>query len=768
MTSVGMRRRLPDIAGVLWVLGAAAVVMVPALAHGAYLGPFDLLSRYGLSAQAGVSVHSIQATDQIAELNPWTSLAWTQVHAGHLPLWDPYNALGLPLAFNWQSATFSVPALIGYLAPMRLAYTVGVFVTLVVAGTGTYVFARLLRIGVLGAALAATVFELSGSFMGFLGWPIAGVLSWTGWLFAGTLVVVRGRHRVLGVLCVALAMAAAVYAGQPDALVVLGPAVVVFAVALLLARARFVPGVGRPGRAVGDLAVGVMAGFALSAPLLLPGLQLVLASVFIHAPKTGGALPAQSLVSMLLPGYSATSRVRNQWFDVGAADYVGLITVVLAAIGVTMRRRRPAVVAVAASGIVMFLLAFGPGVSSVLNALPFRARWHLAVVLVSFAAAVLAGVGADVMVRSARQPAVRTWLAAGFGVGALVLAALRVVGIGGALVPAAAHERSQSFIWPAVEVVVGLAALGLLAATRTRGSTRPRWWAAAVLVACQTASLAGVGASVWSSSPTFAAPTAATTALHQAVGTAVVGFGSPSCELPTTIGILPEANTLFGVRELSAYDPVTPNRDFEALGARHTIPVSAFCPVLHSATEARRFGVGYVLVRAGAPVPVGTTYVRTIAGERLYRVPGAAPATLTARRGGGALPALDAPGTPVPVTQPNPASWRMVVHAPAPSVLRLHLSDVPGWHATVDGHAVALERFAGMMLQLRVPAGRHIVEVSYLPSAFVVGVVFAAVAAAGLAIMAGVVGLRRRRGARQVAAASAQLSIEEPAAARVS
>src|ERR1700722_8569793 len=106
------RRWGPDVVGVVWVLAAAAVVMAPALAHGASLGPFDLLSRYGLTRQHGVVVHDSLSSDQIDAFIPWTSLAWTQVHHGSLPLWNPYTALGLPLAFNWQSATFSLPALV--------------------------------------------------------------------------------------------------------------------------------------------------------------------------------------------------------------------------------------------------------------------------------------------------------------------------------------------------------------------------------------------------------------------------------------------------------------------------------------------------------------------------------------------------------------------------------------------------------------------------------------------------------------------------------
>ncbi len=159
------RRWLFELVGVGWVIAAAVAVMLPALLHGSSLGPYDFLWRYGLSKQPGVPTGFVgsKAGDQISQFIPWSTLAWKQVHQGHLPLWNPYSALGTPLAFNWQSATFSIPALVGYVFPLSLAYTVQVLTTLAVAGTGAYVFARTLKLGVLAGALAGTVFELSGS-----------------------------------------------------------------------------------------------------------------------------------------------------------------------------------------------------------------------------------------------------------------------------------------------------------------------------------------------------------------------------------------------------------------------------------------------------------------------------------------------------------------------------------------------------------------------------------------------------------------------------
>ena len=48
----------PTSLGIAWVVVAAIVVMVPALAHGWSLGPFDQLDRLGLSQHFGLGTRS--------------------------------------------------------------------------------------------------------------------------------------------------------------------------------------------------------------------------------------------------------------------------------------------------------------------------------------------------------------------------------------------------------------------------------------------------------------------------------------------------------------------------------------------------------------------------------------------------------------------------------------------------------------------------------------------------------------------------------------
>ena len=396
-----IRRSLVDLGGIAWVLIAAAAVMTPALAHGASLGPITSLARYGLTHKHIVG-HPPKATDQITLFIPWTTLAWAQVHQGHLPLWNPYSVLGMPLAFNWESAPFGLPALIGYLFPLRLAYTAGVMATLVIAGTGVYVLGRVIGLGVFGCVMAATVYELSGRFMVTLGWSLGSVMSWAGWLFAIAILVVRGRHRVRDIALLALVLAAMVYAGYPEGVILLGIGIVVFLVVFLLARLPRFGGSGPIGRPVVDLSVAAIAGAALSAPLILPGLQVIAGSSRNARLGVGvQTIASRELLNAIVPAFDGLS-----WgghfgpSSVGSSVfYVGVITAVMALVGLAMRWRHAVVLGFAIVGVVTFGLVFVPPLASLIDRFPDAGtvRFYDALGPLTLAIAVLAGVGTDVI-----------------------------------------------------------------------------------------------------------------------------------------------------------------------------------------------------------------------------------------------------------------------------------------------------------------------------------------------------------------------------------
>ncbi len=820
------RRIVPEALAVLWIIAVAVAAFIPALIHGISLGPYTYLTSYGLRYGGDAGLHNALLSDQITQMIPWSNLAWTQVHHGQLPLWNPFSVLGTPLAFNWQSAAFSLPAAIGYLFPLRMAYSIQVMVTVVVAGTGIYVLGRVLRVGIIGSTFAGIAFELCGPFFSWVGWPIASVFSWSGWLFAATILVVRGGRRFVSIVCLALAIGLAVYAGQPDTLVLLFGFTVLFAIVLLFLRWHPLGGPGLTWRPVLDLVIGGVAGLALSAPLLLPGAQLLGGAVRNRSGGTLGgnlALPVKDIVNLFV-AFTGDPTV--------PASTIGTVVIVFAVVTMVVRRRQPEVIALVVVGAAAALLTTSPPVIAMMSSLPglHSVRWPRAITPLAMAVTVLAGMGLDLVVRARLTAKMIAVIAGAFAALGLTTLVLYLIGPGVPVLPYAlqsplpAHFRTRSFLWDGIEAAVAISVMIWLfvalrqpsqhgrrgeiarankAATRSvpllvggaaaidqpehvgpsesidpkpaepsmlsdrrrkmeGGATRSfrdgtghsrlvaGRIAALVLLVCQSIFLIAGVEFVWSSAASPLGPTQVEVQLQRLVGTATVGLGSGNCLAPPGVGILPNANIVFGIHQMAVYDPMLPRTYFSSWkqttgGSGGLAQISTFCPSIPSVNVARQYGIGYVLTTARGTPPTGATFVTTLgkgqAAEDLYRIRGAAPALLVPDPGSHVVPGPNAAGTPVMVTHSNPGTWRMASAGNQLQMLRLHLTNSPGWTATIDGRPLPLMPFSQVMLQARIPPGRHTIVLRYWPRTFTAGLILALCAAACLAI-SGVIGYR--------------------------
>ena len=753
-----------DALGLGCIIAAALVVLTPALLHGKSLGPYDWLSSYGVLQQPAMSIHDPFSGDQITQMIPWSTLAWNQIHHGYLPLWNPYSALGMPLAFNWQSAAFSLPALISYLFPSHLVYTIQILVTLLLAGTGAYFLARILRLGMMACVFVGIAFELSGPFMVWLGWPISSVFSWSGWLFGSILLIFRGQNRFIGVALFSIAFAFAVYAGQPDALILLIFVLVVFILVLLVHSLLKSKDMMRSVWVIIDLAIAWAVGAALAAPLLLPGLQLIGGSIRAEsgsALNSQRAIPTGDFLHQLLQGLVGSPIYLNH-------QYVGVIPIVLALVAVVVCIRKPEVLAFAVIAVFSFSLTYLQPVISSLNSLPglHSVRFPRAIAFLALAIIVLAGIGLNLLVYSSKKT---TLAFAGLGFAVVGTSVIITWAIDGDHLSRVLNRIPLNiYLWSAVSAVVGVVTLGialtLLRSERSEldtvgaGSQRSQWsnrwgrgwWVGLVLLICETVFLVSIGTSLWSSTPGSFPTTPAARALQRAVGSSLVGLGQSQCFLPPGLGFPVNTNIVYGVHELAVYDPLVPSAYYEAwkatTGQQAGFPeVSHYCPGVRTASLARLYGVGFVLEPHSSAGPRGGVFDRQIGGEDLYRIRNSALVTLTPSGASGELPPDEAAGVTLQMSTPNPAVWHIKTDSTSAEVLRLRLTDVPGWRATIDGRPLKLVRFSGIMMQARLPAGRHIVELRYWPEAFSLGILLAAVGCIGL--MAGLVGvlLRRRR-----------------------
>jgi hypothetical protein len=722
-----------DIVGILWVVIAACLALVPARIHGSYFGTYDFLSRYGLTARHGVVIHNGAVGDQSDEVVPWITLAWTQVHHG-----------------------------------LRLIYWVQILVSMIVGGTGAYFFGRVLRLHPVACAFAGTTWVLSGPFFGYLGLPDTSVMSWAGWQFAAIVLILRGRHRLWSVTLLAVTLAFSILAGNPQIEVVVFLALAVFAAVILVMRVVPTLGGGPGGggpilKPVVDLAIGCIAGGALAAPLALPGLQLASVSVRNASPY-GSANPVSQVLGTVFQSFwgqpLAGSFINSQGFFPEQWVYVGAIAVALGIVAVAIRWRRPEVVALAAAAAVAIAASVLQPVDDLLNHLPLigHSWWSRSLIPLAFCLAMLGAMGLDTVLQSSERRRAARWALGAFAAMAVTLALIWLFARGH-LPPQAARVRNQSFVWPVVSTALGLVAFGLLVVVHRRikgtGTSQPvlKWLTFGIvgsLLLCQTVFLIVDDGPIPSSSSTPYQPTASIVALQRNVGSALVGLGNYHPDLGgLDLGLAPNTNIAFGIHEFAEYDPIAPEAYFTVW--QHVNRTSSgvstvyeFIPGIPSATVARRYGISYVLGGAGVAGPTGSVFVAHIGNENLFRIPGAATATLVPMSSSAKWPNIDAAGTPVPVVRPTPSTIRIVTDSRSPQVLRLRVASFPGWRATIDGRRLPLATYLSMMLQARIPPGRHVIELSYWPTRFTEGLVIAACTVVALLVTALFVRRRKR------------------------
>ena len=788
----GARGRLAGLAAVVWVVLVGLASLAPALAHGPELGSFRVTRNFGMEAHVGLPApYNPVASDQVQQTAPWVALDWTEVHEGHLPLWNPYSAMGTPLLFDFQSAGLSLPAIVSYAFPRRLSYDVLVIVKLLIAGTGLLFAARVMRLRWSAGALAASIGELSGSFSGWLGWPMDGVACWTGWVLGAGLLLAEGRRRRIALPLLAFSLAGAVYGGHPELLVITAVAVTVPVLVTLVASAWRHGHRALLGRLAG-LSGAALAGAALGMPLLLPGAQLLGGSVHVSRHPYYG-LPVATAVNLVFSGWSGYPLRGSEYF--GFADYyetaafVGLAALALVVLGLLRGWRRPGVAGLGLTAVLLGAIVWWGRMARLIDALPGirLILWSRSLIPLDLLLGLLAGVGLDVVLdavgirpaalrqldgrasgdrtggppsgepvpggghRRPRHEAQRrttAWCFAGLAVAAAGV--LAVFGYHEAVAPPpglAATIRDRSFVWPAAQAAaLLLAAATLVRSTRQRsrgarrGRVRSQVLAATgvfLVVVTEIGFLLLGTPELWGSSTTGFHPTPAVTRLATIVGDQRVGFDCPDATQFADLGILPEANAAYGIAEAEMYDAILPLRYLSIYARLSRTPVAPpnsgnFCVPVTSAAIARDYGIEYLLKASGVAAPPGAVAVGTVGDEELWRVPGASVVTLQPIR----APLDDPAATAVGLSEADPARLSLHLDPPTASRLELHIGDFPGWSARIGGRRLPLRSLFGDELQATVPAGVHTVVVTYRPRRWVEGTWAAIAALVALALFA--------------------------------
>ncbi len=675
----------------------------------------------GLTMAYAHGAHTIDANDG------WTAQSLGHLAArmwldGHVPLWNPYEGLGQPLAGEMQSAAFFLPFVLLQLLPNGILW---MHIALeLVAGLGTLAFLRQLRLSWVAATVGGCLFAVNGAFSVMTNAPFNPIAFLPVALYGVELIrsaAERGQRSRRGLWVTAWAVAMMLFAGFPETAYLQGLFVATWAIVRLCtasrpARLRFA------GHVVGSAVVGLL----LAAPVL---------AAFVHFLDFGYVSYHDTAVNNLSyarPWFFTLGMkyVGGQLYqtDLGAsqAGYVTLATLGFAALAVLGARRarlrpeRVVVLLVLLTGVanmygfrpVKIVLNLVPGMSGILG-------YKYGLVLVEFSAILLAALGIDDL----RRGASRRRIAA---------AAAVVVAYAGGGVGYLHHlnllHRPR---WTAVFVGGALVALVAAAALLVVGRSGPR-----------RRLLAGVGGALLildgcvvyaipqlSTSPPVAVDLAPVRYLQQHLGTSRFYTLGP---------IQPNYGSYFGIAQLNINDLPVAQR-YSTYLTEHLQPK----PGTPGAKGTKRAFLPYELSPLNPPVTMQKRllvaygqqqhWFRAAAVEYLVTAPGVVDAPAAQRYGltrvfrdhkaeiwrdAHAVPYYSGSGCRVE----RQSYTAVTVDCAAATTLHRVALATPGWRASIDaaggGRNVTVPVEASYFQQVGVPAGRSTVTFDYRPPSF--------------------------------------------------
>lgn len=673
-------------------------------------------------------VGSVQAgRDLSAHVFPETSFLVSQWAKGEVPLWLPNARLGQPFAALIYTQVFYAPriitgAIFGHvLGPnvMHLFHAAWGFI-------GLFIASRRFGLTRAGSFVAAAPFALSPFFTEFAqNLSFASGAAWAGWtLWAAE--GLRRAPRLRTAAWLAAALGFAFHAGSPE--MWLWQALLVM---FVLARTRSSFGWG---------ALAFAWAGALSAIVALPAFELTREWTRPGALASGAtewSVSWAQLLSIGVPG-ADLPRVGGYW---GAEDqhfiftlFIGSSAVLLALLGVTVRRARPVLVLTA----LCLLLCLGKnlGLSELLLKVPpFRLFRYPAKYAVGalFGLSLLAGFGARRLVALSRRgkpeaalamlggaigivlSARWSWVRDGFRSGApwLVLAAV-------VLFLARKHPRLIAFAVAAELMLVPLERWERLPASELVRSSR------------LAPLLAGAGR--------LSIRVDLDDRDHEACGP-WDREGDPlldSRDRLTALRFVEE-----GLHAVGGYGFREPWRLKAAFA--------------HGAGAFNVSGVNTFVRETWAPAPPGVTSVTPSPLEDvwIWKTPPARPRGFFVQRirvgnDDEAFAALDGPADEVVVDRSEPATSAVPCDSPvitedlnarhveqrvtacAPGAVVLADAWYPGWKVEVDGQPAEALRAWGFLRAVRVSAGTHVIRWSYEPASFRLGFVLSALGLVGL------------------------------------
>lgn len=387
---------------------------------------------------------------------PWAEVTHREYSTGTVPLWNPYQGDGAPLAANMQSAVFDPLLLPVNLDPTQGTWDLAILGAFLLGAAAAYAYAHVLGLDIVPSVAASAAFSLSGYFFLFSNNQFSRSYVYLPILFLLVELVLRSK-RTLPVAGLAVAVAANVYVGMPEASALVIGTTAVYALVRLLQRRHE----ERLRTSGARLTLGFVSGALLAAPLLLLFQQYQGISFNAHQASSGSGTqvdPIHELLNWVVPFFNGS---KNPASGNMPRNWSGAAATVAALLGLSGRRetRRLHAVVFALIAAVFILKIYDFRVVAWIGHLPLLDRIIFpayAAPVAGFAVAVLAGIGVQVLWR--RDLNVKRFLVLLAGV-TLVVIALTVANYRDLVMPSFSDVAA---VWERVALAGGIVVVAAL------------------------------------------------------------------------------------------------------------------------------------------------------------------------------------------------------------------------------------------------------------------------------------------------------------------
>lgn len=331
--------------------------------------------------------------DVIGQIYPWKQQVIEAWKTGQIPLWNPFAFSGTPLLANYQSAALSPFNILYFVFPFNDAWSIQILLIPLLAGIFTYIFTQSLKISRLGSLISS----ISFMFCGFITtWMVYGTLPYAILFLPLALFSIEKFYQTRKYIYTALlsiTIPLSFFSGHFQ--------ISIYFLSFVLAYLVFKYITKRDIGILVLVLIAIISGLFISSLQILPSVEFYLNAVRSTIFLKTEVIPWQYLPTFIAPDLFGNPITRNDWLGHYAEwnSYIGFIPLLLGFY--TFRRRTAYSTFFILMGLVSIILSFQSPLIDLFVALKIPVLSTSAVsriiVLFSFSLAVLAGFGVDLL-----------------------------------------------------------------------------------------------------------------------------------------------------------------------------------------------------------------------------------------------------------------------------------------------------------------------------------------------------------------------------------